>query len=1181
MRGKKLIISLSTVILLITQFLVICPVSAFSISSESILPTSFSPDGNSLNDSITITFDSTTGQTLYLNIFYNSTQLVRGDLTMTESPTGTYRATWNGKDDNDSYVTDEGTYTIRASDVLGSGSGISAGTTTVDLSGPTSPSISIEGGAAYSTTREVNLTISATSATKMKISNYANYSGATWENYATSKSWQLTESDGSKTVYVNFRDQAGANTSASSSINLDSTISTPSLSINSGNSATNLTTVTLSITATDATNMKIDNDTDFTNMSSWISKASTYEFTMPSGADGSRTVYLRVKDEAGNVKTTSDSITLDTQAPTSLSISINDGAANTNNRAVSLNLSASGGPQKVWISNNASVWTSYDYSTSLNWNISTGDGTKTVYYKASDSAGNNATAITASISLDTVNPSQVTLSTPTSGATLSSQTPTFEWSNPNQQSQTRQFFIEIIQSGVVKQSNYTSGSTTNWSSSTLSEGSYSWQVTVYDLANNSATASQQSFTISVDGLATPSLSYPTINSYINDTTPRLRWSQVSGQGTINYDYKYGLSDTNLSNTGSTTSLYVDTTEYTDGQTIYWSVRARNTSTQSNYSNVLSFSIDTTAPTLNSISISSNANYSTSQTVTISLSATGASWMKLSENSDFSGASWEAYSSSKSFSLSSGDGTKTIYFIAKDGAVGDQGSTTYANINYTALNDTIILDTEAPTISNPVPSNGGSTTITSKLTILASLSDAGMGIDTSNVAMIVDGSTVSATPTSSLISYVLSTASLGTHTVNITAYDLAGRVSYYNWTFEVTSSGGVNPPGGGVVVPVDAAPVISAISHNPSTITSADIITINATVVDDTEVLMVNLYWNDGELDSKEMTQIVNTSTYTATIGPFEGGITVTYYIQAVDNAPQTRTSSNSTFSVEDNKKPTISIISPSNNAVITDKTPEIYVTFYDAGGINIDSIKLLIDDIDVTSKATVTSSTITYTPDTALSYSKHTITLIITDNNGNSETQTWSFTIDVEISEIIQTVQEILIGQIKNISFSQYDSSLENIRFTAAAEISEVTFTYEATTEKPSEVTTPTKIVYMYLVIDSTAESDEISSAVLSFKIEQSWFTANNYNKDGVVLLRYHNNSWQTLTTTFTSEDDDYVYFEATTPGFSVFAVIYDAETEPAPTTGFPLLYIILIIIIVAIATVALLVKFGYIYIEK
>ncbi|MFH1048084.1 MAG: hypothetical protein V1732_00280, partial [Patescibacteria group bacterium] len=70
-------------------------------------------------------------------------------------------------------------------------------------------SVVINGGASTTDTAETVLTLGATNAAMMAISNNADFSGGVWETYATSKSWTLTSGDGAKTVYVKFRDASG------------------------------------------------------------------------------------------------------------------------------------------------------------------------------------------------------------------------------------------------------------------------------------------------------------------------------------------------------------------------------------------------------------------------------------------------------------------------------------------------------------------------------------------------------------------------------------------------------------------------------------------------------------------------------------------------------------------------------------------------------------------------------------------------------------------------------------------------------------------------------------------------------------------------------------------------------------------------------------------------------------
>jgi len=1156
---------------------------AITPTSSDIDPSAFSPgDNNGLNDTTTITVEYITGRNLYANIFDDQSNLIGEDRAMTESPSGTYKYTWNGKNDSNQYVND-GIYTIRISDDPSS-NGDAIGSVEVNTTAPSSPSLSIDGGATYATSTDVNLTIGATGATKMKVSNDANYTNATWENYATSKSWQVSSGDGTKTVYINFKTSAGANASTSDDITLDTTIADPSLLINGGNGFTTSRDVTLNITANGATYMKIDNDTAFSNMSNWISIASTYSFTLPSGVSNPR-VYLRVRDDAGNQKTTSDNITVDDQGPTNLSISINSGASYTNSTSAMLTFSANGGPSTMYIKNSGGSWVSYNYATSLSWNLSSGDGSKTVYFNAADSGGNNGTETSATITLDTLKPSAVNLGTPS--GTISNQIPQFNWTNPNNVSSTKQFYIEILQGGVID-SNYTSSSTTTYTSETLAEGSYTWRVTVYDKANNSATTSEQSFTISVGGLAIPSPTYPENSAYVNASAPymiRLWCSPVtSGDGsTVYYDYRYGLSTDNQNNTDSATNPYAKISQSysSHGQTVYWSVRARNNSGSTAYCSNRSFTVDTQPPTLNSISINSGDTYTSSTSVTLTLSATGASWMMVSENADFSGASWVAYSTSKSFSLSSSDGTKTVYFRAKDNAVGDEGSTTYANINTSALSDTIILDTAAPTFSNQFPTSSSVTDTTPAITV--DYADLGSGINTSSVVIKVDDVDVTSsgdtTVSASSVTYEPSTAlSVSIHTVNVTVSDSYGNTNYIEWTFTIVSSGDGDGDGdgdGGIIIPPIS---ISNIDHNPKTITSSDQVNITATISATYGVHLARVYYKyDGTLHDATMTNI--SGNYYALIGPIHEGASVTYYIYVIDEQASSETSSNYSFTVQDTNEPTITIVSPSNNAKITERTPTIQATYSDPGGINTNSVSLTFDNNDVTSDATITSTTVTYTPPTALAYAKYSATVEVADNASNTATTNWSFIVQAEEIEMMEIIDEIAEGETKTINLTEYVSSLQTIEITAAKSLENVTINI-TTTSEPDGVTEPTDEVYLYIVIDIDVEASDISSVNISFEVEKIWLDHHNIDKSTVRLLRYNNGEWEELTTTIVTEDDDYVYYKATTPGFSTFAIV-GTPTSTTPTIEIPSYIIIILVVVIIIAVIALLFKTGYIYIEK
>lgn len=72
---------------------------------------------------------------------------------------------------------------------------------------PANGTISINNGDASTTSTSVTLTLAATEANEMYITNTAGCSsGGSWESYATSKAWVLSQNSGTATVYVKFRD---------------------------------------------------------------------------------------------------------------------------------------------------------------------------------------------------------------------------------------------------------------------------------------------------------------------------------------------------------------------------------------------------------------------------------------------------------------------------------------------------------------------------------------------------------------------------------------------------------------------------------------------------------------------------------------------------------------------------------------------------------------------------------------------------------------------------------------------------------------------------------------------------------------------------------------------------------------------------------------------------------------
>ncbi len=124
-------------------------------------------------------------------------------------------------------VTTEGQHTVhvKAVDVAGNSS-IWDVISRIDRTAPTG-SISINGGAAYASTRDVTLDLSYSDASSgvssMRFSNWtpSHQTWSAWEAPAAARSWTLSSWDGIKTVEVQFKDNLGNTSAYSDTIVLD------------------------------------------------------------------------------------------------------------------------------------------------------------------------------------------------------------------------------------------------------------------------------------------------------------------------------------------------------------------------------------------------------------------------------------------------------------------------------------------------------------------------------------------------------------------------------------------------------------------------------------------------------------------------------------------------------------------------------------------------------------------------------------------------------------------------------------------------------------------------------------------------------------------------------------------------------------------------------------------------
>jgi len=237
----------------------------------------------------------------------------------------------------------------------------------------------IDGGASYSNTPTVTLTIASEDADEFCFSNDG-IDFSSWERYIPSKQWVLFGGDGLKNVYAQLRNEVGLTSLISAEIVLDTTAPMGLVNINNGDSHTLSTSVFLEMTTDDAAYLSFSNDDQ--QYSPWEPFLPRKSWVLPDG-EGLKTVHVKFRDSVGNFSIATDSITLVT-ADFHGTVVINNHHPFTTSPEVLLSITS---PSAAWMcfSNDGSLFTDWElYQPEKIWRLSGEDGEKHVFVKLRD-----------------------------------------------------------------------------------------------------------------------------------------------------------------------------------------------------------------------------------------------------------------------------------------------------------------------------------------------------------------------------------------------------------------------------------------------------------------------------------------------------------------------------------------------------------------------------------------------------------------------------------------------------------------------------------------------------------------------------------------------------------------------------------------------------------------------------
>jgi hypothetical protein len=175
---------------------------------------------------------------------------------------------------------------------------------------PAITSFKIARGKSTTTSRTVSLNNKATGKPASYMAGEASdFSGATWLTWSAAPSFILSNGGGTKRVYFKVENAAGESTSVSDTIELIVPPAVKSFQINSGATATSSRKVTLNNTTADNPAQFMASESSSFSGAKWKTYSKTPSFTL-SASKGTKTVYFKVKNAAGESNSMSDSIEL-------------------------------------------------------------------------------------------------------------------------------------------------------------------------------------------------------------------------------------------------------------------------------------------------------------------------------------------------------------------------------------------------------------------------------------------------------------------------------------------------------------------------------------------------------------------------------------------------------------------------------------------------------------------------------------------------------------------------------------------------------------------------------------------------------------------------------------------------------------------------------------------------------
>ncbi|WP_340820677.1 PGF-pre-PGF domain-containing protein [Methanolobus sp. WCC4] len=288
--------------------------------------------------------------------------------------------------------------------------------------------------------------------------------------------------------------------------------------------------------------------------------------------------------------------------------------------------------------------------------------------------------------------------------------------------------------------------------------------------------------------------------------------------------------------------------------------------------------------------------------------------------------------------------------------------------------------------------------------------------------------------------------------------------------------------------------------------------------------------------------------------------TIDVMVNATDN--NSNFMSHSWSFIIDNSTPTIAITSPSDGSSTASGSVSISGIANGTGSpasVTVNGIETSVEEINGTFVETVDLSVgtnIIYANVTDSAGNTNTTSINITRTNVATTSTTSSSgggggggggggTSGEEYENIgFKDVLTVYAGKddIVDFDFDDEKNDIDYIRYTSLKNAGKISTTIEILKDTSALADEPAPgLVYRNLNIwvgkTGYAIEGNIQNPVIGFKVSKDWVQDNDIDTDTITLNRYSEDVWEKLSTEQSGSDEEYLYFEASTPGFSPFAI--------------------------------------------